>query len=111
LLRLAVPANLSSNRVVLADRCLGTMGHGAQVMACFGDGHSSPLTQLVNTSGYSPGSSTTTSADGQVYVVLNPLALGADGALSDADNIYDGNADDGTMDAVGFGSTTRSWVH
>jgi len=107
----SVPTNCSSLRVVLADRCLGTLGHGAEVMACFGDGHVGPLRQLVNTSGYSTGSGTTTSMDGQTYVVLNPVTPGTDDALADADNIYDSNADDDTMTAVGLGSTTRSWVH
>jgi len=107
----SVPANGSSVRTVLADRCLGTLGHGAEVMACFGDGHVAALRQQINASGYSGGANTTASLDGQVYVVLNPAAAGSDGALADADGIYDGNADDGSMDMVGFGSTTRCWLH
>jgi len=107
----SVPANCSSVRVVLADRSLGTLGHGTEVMACFGDGHVGPLRQLINSSGSSSGSGTTTSLDGQVYVVLNPSAAGTDGLLADADNIYDRTADEGAMDAVGLGSSTRCWVH
>jgi prepilin-type N-terminal cleavage/methylation domain-containing protein/prepilin-type processing-associated H-X9-DG protein len=106
----SVPSNANSLRVVMSDRGCGMLAHKNQIMACFGDGHVAPLARTVNTSGYVAGGGTTLSLDGTFYVVLNPAAQGPSGTLSDADNIFDNANDSASMNILGLGSTTRSWV-
>ena len=105
----STPANATSIRVVIADRpknaAEGT-NHKTVAMAAFADGHVGNV-NATKTAATGTNKTADQSAPGTEYSAWQFQNKDANGSA--VDNIYD-DANDGNMNGMGTGSTTRSFV-